>query len=315
MIDGRQPDGAESPTGEFNERMSDVTHERPAAASGTFTIGARTADPMPVTRLGFGAMRITGPGIWGEPADLDTARAVLRASVDLGVTLIDTADAYGPDVSEDLIREALHPYDGVLIATKGGLTRQGPDAWEPVGRPAYLRQCVQMSLRRLDVERIDLWQLHRVDPQVPADEQFAAIAEFQSEGLIRHVGLSEVTVEEIEAARKHVDVVTVQNHYNVANRSSEEVLDYCTQEGIGFIPWFPLGGRELAQSGSALEQIATRIGATPGQVALAWLLQRSPVVLPIPGTGSLEHLAENCAAALITLDDETIRELDALPAN
>jgi len=295
--------------------MSNPSPKQPATASGTFTIGARTTDPMPVTRLGFGAMRITGPGIWGPPTDPENARAVLRASVDLGVTLIDTADAYGPDISEDLIREALHPYDDVLIATKGGLTRQGPDAWEPVGRPAYLRQCVQMSLRRLDVERIDLWQLHRIDPQVPAEEQFAAIAEFQREGLIRHVGLSEVTVEEIEAARKHVDVVTVQNNYNVANRSSEEVLDYCTREGIGFIPWFPLGGRELAQSGSVLEQIATRIEATPGQVALAWLLQRSPVILPIPGTGSLEHLAENCAAALITLDDETVGELDALADN
>ena len=286
--------------------------DRPAAASGTFTLAAGSDDPMTVTRLGFGAMRITGKGIWGEPDDLGLARSVLRRAVDLGVDFIDTADAYGPDVSEDLIREALHPYDGVVIATKGALTRQGPDQWEPVGRPAYLRQCVQMSLRRLGVERIDLWQLHRIDPHVPADEQFAAIAEFQREGLIRHVGLSEVTVADVEAAREHFDVVTVQNHYNVANRSAEELLDYCEREGIGFIPWYPLGGRELAAPDSALSRIAERVGATPGQVALAWLLQRSPVMLPIPGTGSLSHLEENCASALLTLDPETVSELDRL---
>jgi aryl-alcohol dehydrogenase-like predicted oxidoreductase len=278
----------------------------------TFTLAARTDDPLTIHRLGFGAMRITGPGIWGPPADPDTAVAVLRRAVELGVDFIDTADAYGPDVSEDLIREALHPYDGVVIATKGGLTRQGPDAWEPVGRPAYLRQCVQMSLRRLGVDRIDLWQLHRIDPQVPADEQFGAIAEFQREGLIRHIGLSEVTIDDVVAAQRHVDVVTVQNLYNVADRSAESLLDHCETEGIGFIPWFPLGGRGLAQEGSALTRIADRLGATPGQVALAWLLQRSPVMLPIPGTGSLEHLAENCASSDLVLDDEALAELNAL---
>lgn len=277
-----------------------------------FTLAASSSDPLTVTRLGFGAMRITGPGIWGPPADHDTAIAVLRRSVELGVDLIDTADAYGPDVSEDLIREALHPYDGIVIATKGGLTRQGPDAWEPVGRPAYLRQCVQMSLRRLGVERIDLWQLHRIDPHVPADEQFGVIADMQREGLIRHVGLSEVSVDDVLAAERHFPVVSVQNLYNVADRSAEALLDHCEQRGIGFIPWFPLGGRGLAQEGSALTAIAGRLGATPGRVALAWLLQRSPVMLPIPGTGSIAHLEENCASADLVLDDATVAELNAL---
>lgn len=283
-----------------------------ASSGSTFTLAAQSTDPLTVNRLGFGAMRITGAGIWGPPADHDTAIAVLRRAVELGVDLIDTADAYGPDVSEDLIREALFPYDGILIATKGGLTRQGPDAWEPVGRPAYLRQCVQMSLRRLGVERIDLWQLHRIDPHVPADEQFGVIAEFQREGLIRHIGLSEVTVADVESARKHFDVVTVQNMYNVADRSAEELLNYSDREGIGFIPWLPLGGRHLASPESAVRQIADRVGATPGQVALAWLLQRSPVMLPIPGTGSIAHLEENCASIAIHLDSEAIAELDAL---
>lgn len=278
----------------------------------TFTLAADSDDPLTVRRLGFGAMRITGPGIWGPPADHDTAIAVLRRAVELGVDLVDTADAYGPDVSEDLIREALHPYDGIVIATKGGLTRQGPDAWEPVGRPAYLRQCVQMSLRRLGVDRIDLWQLHRIDPHIPADEQFGVIAEFQREGLVRHVGLSEVTVDDVVAAQRHFDVVTVQNLYNVADRSAESLLDFCEEQGIGFIPWFPLGGRGLAQEGSAVAGIAQRLGVTPGQVALAWLLQRSPVMLPIPGTGDLDHLAENCASRDLELDDETVAALDSL---
>lgn len=277
-----------------------------------FTLAASSPDPLAVTRLGFGAMRITGPGIWGPPADHDTAIAVLRRSVELGVDLIDTADAYGPDVSEDLIREALHPYDGVIIATKGGLTRQGPDAWEPVGRPAYLRQCVQMSLRRLGVDCIDLWQLHRIDPHVPIEDQFGVIVEFQREGLIRHIGLSQVSIAEIEQAREYFDVVTVQNLYNVGDRSDEAVLDHCEANGIGFIPWFPLGGRGLAQEGSPLTTIAQRVGATPGQVALAWLLQRSPVMLPIPGTGSIAHLEENCASADLVLDDATVAELNAL---
>jgi pyridoxine 4-dehydrogenase len=287
------------------------------AASGTFTLAAASADPMTVRRLGFGAMRITGPGIWGDPADHDTAIAVLRRAVELGVDFIDTADSYGPEVSEDLIREALHtggsdPYNGVLIATKGGLTRQGPDEWAAVGRPEYLRQCVQMSLRRLGVERIDLWQLHRIDPLVPRDEQFDVIRAMQSEGLIRHVGLSEVSVEEVTAAQKFVDVVSVQNLYNVANRASEELLAHSTANGIGFIPWFPLGNRELVSTDGPLGAIAARLECTPSQVALAWLLQHSPVMLPIPGTGSLGHLNENCGGAEIELDAAAVSELNAL---
>lgn len=286
--------------------------QQPVTSSGTFTLGANGSDPLTVRRLGFGAMRITGDGIWGDPPDHDTAIAVLRRAVELGVDFIDTADAYGPDVSENLIREALHPYDDVIIATKGGLTRQGPDQWEPVGRPAYLRQCVQMSLRRLGVDRIDLWQLHRIDPHVPTAEQFGEIAELQREGLIRHVGLSEVTVDDVRAAREHFDVVSVQNLYNVGARTSEELLQYSQERGIGFIPWFPLGGRALVAADSPLAAIAARVGATPGQVALAWLLRHSPVMLPIPGTGSIAHLEDNCAAALVELDDATKAELDRL---
>ena len=285
---------------------------QPVLSSGTFTLGANGSDPLTVRRLGFGAMRITGDGIWGDPPSHDTAIAVLRRAVELGVDFIDTADAYGPDVSENLIREALHPYDHVIIATKGGLTRQGPDQWEPVGRPAYLRQCVQMSLRRLGVERIDLWQLHRIDPQVPMEEQFGEIANLQREGLIRHVGLSEVSVDDVRAAREHFEVVSVQNLYNVSDRSSEELLQFSQQNGIGFIPWFPLGGRTLVTGNGPLSAIADRVGATPGQVALAWLLRHSPVMLPIPGTGSIAHLEDNCGGALVQLDDATKTELDRL---
>lgn len=273
-------------------------------ATATFTLGASGEDPMTVRRLGFGAMRITGPGIWGEPADLDVARSVLRRSIELGVNFIDTADSYGPEVSERLIREALHPYTDVLIATKGGLTRQGPDQWAPVGRPEYLRQCVQMSLRRLGVDRIDLWQLHRIDPAVPAEDQFGVINDMVNEGLIRHVGLSEVSVDDVIAAGEFLDVVSVQNLYNVSNRQSEELVNYATEHGIGFIPWFPLGNRALVADDGPLGATAQRLGCTPGQVALAWLLQHSPVMLPIPGTGSLAHLAENCEAANVKLDDE-----------
>jgi len=280
----------------------------------TFTIAAQSTDPLTVQRLGFGAMRITGPGIWGPPADHDTAIAVLRRAVDLGIDFIDTADAYGPDVSEDLIREDLHPYGDVIIATKGALTRQGPDQWEPVGRPAYLRQCVLMSLRRLGVDRIDLWQLHRIDPLVPLDEQFGVIADMQREGLIRHVGLSEVTVDDVLAAERHFPVATVQNLYNVADRSAEALLQHCQANGIGFIPWFPLGGRNREEQSASVAQIAERVGATPGQVALAWLIQHSPVTLPIPGTGSLAHLEENCASRDLVLDDATMAELDAVAA-
>lgn len=278
-----------------------------AAAAGQFLIGGDLA----VHRLGFGAMRITGKGIWGEPASRAGALATLRRLPELGVNLIDTADSYGPEVSENLIREALHPYPGMLVATKGGLTRHGPDVWAPLGRPEYLRQCVLMSLRRLGVERIDLWQLHRIDAKVPRDEQFAAIAQMRQEGLIRHVGLSEVGVEEIEAARRHFPVATVQNLYNLANRQSEAIVDYCAAHGIGFIPWFPLAAGALAGPGSVLSTIADKLHASNGQVALAWLLKRAPVMLPIPGTSSVEHLQENVAAAQLTLTDEDYAALEA----
>ena len=277
------------------------------AASGTFRIGG----DLEVHRLGYGAMRITGQGVWGPPADLEGARAVLRRAVELGVNFIDTADSYGPYVSEDLIREALHPYDGVLVATKGGLTRSGPDTWEQVGRAEYLRQCVEMSLRRLDVERIDLWQLHRIDAKTPVGESLGAIKELQDAGKIRHVGLSEVTVAEIEQARQLIDVVSVQNLYNVSNRASEEVVNYCDREGIAFIPWFPVAAGELARPGGVLDAIAKDHDATHAQLALAWLLRRSPVILPIPGTSSIAHLEENLGAAAVELSDA---EYDALTA-
>ena len=276
------------------------------SASGQFKIGGDLA----INRLGFGAMRITGKGIWGDPPDPAAARATLKRVPELGINLIDTADSYGPYVSEDLIREVLHPYKNVVVATKAGLTRQGPDIWLPLGRPEYLRQCTLMSLRRLGQERIDLWQLHRIDPKVPRDEQFEAIASMQKEGLIRHVGLSEVNVEEIEAARKYFTVATVQNLYNLANRQSEKVLDYCDRHGIGFIPWFPLAAGELTGPGSVIAGVAARHKASNGQIALAWLLKRSKVMLPIPGTGSVHHLEENAAAATIQLSDADFDALD-----
>ena len=284
-----------------------MTTATSVAQSGTFSLGG----DLPVTRLGYGAMRIVGKGVWGPPADEDTAIAVLRRAVELGVDLIDTADSYGPYLSEDLIRKALHPYDGVLIATKGGLTRSGPDVWEQVGRPEYLRQCVEMSLRRLDVEQIGLYQLHRFDAQVPVEESLGALKELQDAGKIKHIGISEVTVAEIEQARKVVDVATVQNLYNLGNRQSEEVLQHCEAEGIGFMPWFPVAAGELARPGGILDEIAKDHDATHAQLALAWLLRRSPVMLPIPGTGSLAHLEENCAAAQVELTDA---EYDALTA-
>ncbi|MCX5512145.1 oxidoreductase [Kaistia algarum] len=276
-----------------------------AAPSGSFTLG-----DIPVTRLGFGAMRITGPGIWGEPKDVAEAKRTLARVPELGIDLIDTADSYGPYVSEDLIAEVLSPYKGLVVATKGALTRHGPDVWRVLGRPEYLRQCVLMSLRRLRVERIDLWQLHRIDPKVPREDQFGVIADMQKEGLIRHVGLSEVTIEEIQAAEKFFPVVSVQNQYNLVDRKSETVLDYCTNKKIGFIPWAPLASGRLAAPGSVLTKIADKLGATPGQVALAWLLKRSPVMLPIPGTGSVAHLEENVAAAALALSDEDFAALD-----
>ncbi|ADV66418.1 aldo/keto reductase [Deinococcus maricopensis] len=278
-----------------------------AQASGTFTIGG----DLTVHRLGFGAMRVTGPGIWGDPQDPQEARRTLARLPELGVNFIDTADSYGPAVSEELLRDTLHPYTDTVIATKGGLTRTGPDVWIPVGRPEYLRQAVHLSLRRLGVDRLDLWQLHRIDPTVPRDEQFSVIADMQREGLIRHVGLSEVTVEEIQAAQQHFTVATVQNLYNLVNRKSEDVLDHCEREGIGFIPWFPLAAGNLARPGSVLDTVAHQLGATPSQVALAWVLRRSAVMLPIPGTGKVKHLEENVAAADLQLSDEDFNALNA----
>jgi pyridoxine 4-dehydrogenase len=278
----------------------------PNAASGVFKIGG----DLPVHRLGFGAMRITGPGIWGDPKDPASARRVLRKAVDLGVNFIDTADSYGPEVSERLIAEALHPYPkGLVIATKGGLTRAGPEQWAPVGRPEYLRQCVELSLRRLKLDCIDLYQLHRIDPQVPAAESLGALKDLQQAGKIRHIGLSEVSVKEIEQAKKTVKIVSVQNHYNLSTRQSEAVLDYCTKHELGFIPWFPLAAGEIARPGGTLDQAAKRHGATVSQLALAWLLQKSPVVLPIPGTSSTEHLAENMGAADVSLTESEWKEI------
>lgn len=281
-----------------------------ASASGTFKIGG----DLEVTRLGFGAMRIVGPGRWGEPGDRAEVLRVLRRLPELGVDFVDTADSYGPFVSEDLIREALHPYGRVVVATKGGFTRQGPNVWTEVGRPAYLRQCVQMSLRRLGVERIDLYQLHRIDPLEDRGAQFAELKAFQDEGLVRHLGLSEVSVAEIEAAREVFDVTTVQNRFNLVDRSAQDVLDYCEREGIGFIPWFPLASGELAAPGGVAAEVAAAHDATPGQVALAWLLQRSPVMLPIPGTSSVAHLEENVAAAALTLSEAEMAQLEAAAA-
>jgi pyridoxine 4-dehydrogenase len=277
-------------------------------SSGTFAVGG----DLPVHRLGFGAMRITGPGIWGEPADRDGAIALLRRVVELGVDFIDTADSYGPFVSEDLIREALHPYDGVVIATKGGLTRQGPDKWAPVGSPYYLRQCVEMSLRRLGVDCIDLYQLHRIDTSVHLEDQLGALRTLQEQGKIRHLGLSQVSVEELAAAREVIEVTTVQNLYNLGDRSSEDVLDACESDGIGFIPWFPVAAGPLARPDGPLAGIVTRTGIPAAQLSLAWLLRRAPVMLPIPGTSSTAHLEENCAAASVTLDDATFADLSAL---
>ena len=280
--------------------MATTTLERPAERSGTFTIGG----DMPVHRLGFGSMQLTGPGVWGNPKDPAEAVRVLKRAVELGVTLIDTADSYGPYVAEDLIRKALHPYPtDLVIATKAGLTRGGPGKWDPVGRPEYLRQEAEMSLRRLGVDRIDLFQLHRIDPQVPLAEQVGELARLQQEGKIRHIGLSEVTVDQLKQAQRYATIVTVQNKYNLEERTAEPLLDHAAKHGIGFIPWYPLATGGLAKEGSALTQMAKRLHATPSQLALAWLLHRSPVMLPIPGTSKVKHLEENMAAAAITLSD------------
>jgi aryl-alcohol dehydrogenase-like predicted oxidoreductase len=279
----------------------------PAAQSGTFRIGG----DLPMHRLGFGAMRLTGKGIWGEPEDRDEAIRVLRRSLELGITFIDTADSYGPEVSERLIAEALYPYPkGLVIATKAGFRRPGPGQWVEDGRPEYLRERVEGSLRRLRLERIDLLQLHRIDPKVPLEDQLGALTRLQQEGKIHHLGLSEVSVAQIQAARQLAEIVTVQNLYNLSNRKSEDVLDYSEAEGIGFIPWFPLATGDLARPGGPLARAAERLHAEPSQVALAWLLHRSPVMLPIPGTSRVKHLEENTAAALLELDEETLRELD-----
>ena len=266
----------------------------------TITIGR----DLTVNRMGYGAMRITGNGVWGEPKDLDGARKVLKRVVELGINFIDTADSYGPEVSERLIGEALAPYaKGVVIATKAGLTRQGPDKWLPVGRPEYLAQQVEMSLRRLKTERLELWQLHRIDSKVAVEESLGIIKKLQEQGKIRHVGLSEVKVPEIQKARGIIDIVSVQNKYNISDRAHEDVVDYCTKEGLAFIPWFPVAAGKLAQPGGALDQAAKEHGATVGQLSLAWLLRRSPMMLPIPGTTSIAHLEENLAAAKVQLSD------------
>lgn len=277
-----------------------------AAKSGTFTIGGKAT----VHRLGFGAMRVTGDGVWGPPKDKAEAMATLRRVPQLGVDFIDTADAYGPEISEDLLREALHPYDGLLIATKGGLTRSGPNRWTPKGDPDYLIGAAKKSRERLKVGTIALWQLHTVDPDVPQDEQFAAIKSLLADGVIAQAGLSNVSVKEIEAARKVFPVATVQNQYNLVTRRSEDVLNYCEKHGIGFIPWYPLAAGDLARPGSLLDGIARKHKATPAQIALAWVLKRSPVMLPIPGTGKVKHLEENVAAADIMLSDEDFAALD-----
>jgi pyridoxine 4-dehydrogenase len=285
-----------------------MTNSVNAKASGTFRLGG----DLPVNRLGFGAMRITGEGIWGEPKDAETSKRVLQRAVELGVDFIDTADSYGPEVSERLIGEALAPYKaGVIVATKAGLTRQGPNEWLPVGRPEYLQQQVEMSLRRLKLERIDLWQLHRIDPKVPVEESLGVIAKLQKQGKIRHVGLSEVKPDEIEQARKVIEIVSVQNQYNIGDRKHDDVVDYCTKENIAFIPWFPVAAGKLAQKGGPLDAAAKKHGVTVGQLSLAWLLHRSPVILPIPGTSSVEHLEENVAAGAVKLSDAEWAAIEA----
>ena len=280
-----------------------------AHPSGTFQLGG----DLPVTRLGYGAMQITGDGVWGEPKDRAAAVAVLRRAVELGVTFIDTADSYGPNVSEEIIREALHPYaDDVVVATKAGLTRTGPGEWIPVGRPAYLKQQVELSLRRLGVEQIDLIQLHRIDGEVPIADQVGAFKELQEQGKVRHIGLSEVSVAQLEEAQETAEIVSVQNLFNLTDRSAEALLDHATAEGIAFIPWFPLATGGLVKDGGPLAVLAKQHDATPSQLALAWLLKRSPVMLPIPGTSSVAHLEDNLGAAAIELTDEEFAALDAV---
>jgi pyridoxine 4-dehydrogenase len=289
----------------FTKAATLMSNDISATRSGTFKIGG----DIEINRLGFGAMRITGRGVWGEPLDRAGALRTLRRLPELGVNFIDTADSYGPDVSEQFIREALHPYAGMLVATKAGFTRSGPDRWKPQGRPDHLIQQAHKSRRQLGVDQIGLWQLHRIDPKTPRDEQFGAIKSLLDDGVILHAGLSEVSVADIQAASKVFKVSTVQNRYNLVDRASEDVLDYCTNNGIGFIPWFPLAAGDLAKPGSLLDNIAKSSGATPSQIALAWLLKRSKIMLPIPGTSRVPHLEENVAAAAVDLSDEQFAAL------
>ena len=295
----------------FRRTVVKVTAEKSVAqASGTFTLGG----DLTVNRLGFGAMRLTGKGVWGPPADREECVRVLRRAVELGVNFIDTADSYGPYISEKLIRKALHPYDGLVIATKAGLLRTGPDVWIPLGNPSYLRQELEMSLRRLGVETIDLFQLHRIDPNFPLADQVGELVKFKNEGKIRHIGLSEIDVDQLKAAQQITEIVSVQNMYNLSARGAEPLLDFATSQGVGFIPWFPLASGPLAAADGPLQRIAANHDASPSQLALAWLLKRSPVMLPIPGTSKVAHLEENVAAAEITLTDEEYETLAAAGA-
>lgn len=287
--------------------MTDTT-TRPATAAGTFSLGG----DLTVNRLGYGTMQLTGEGVWGEPDDRDGAIRLIKRAAELGVNFFDSADAYGPDVTDTLLREALHPYDDIVIATKVGQTRQGPGEWTPTGVPAYLRQQVELGLRRLAVERIDLLQLHRIDPTVPFEDQIGELRKLQDEGKIRHIGLSQVSVAEVEAAQKIAPIASVQNLYNLTDRSSEDLLDWSTEHGVAFIPWFPLATGALSKEDGPLTQLAERHDATPSQLALAWLLKRSPVMLPIPGTSSIEHLEDNLQGATIELTDDEFEELSAV---
>lgn len=288
--------------------MAAVQVDRLAEKSGTFVLGG----DLVVNRLGFGTMRLTGEGVWGEPSDHEEAIAVLRRAVELGINLLDTADSYGPEVAERLIAEALYPYPtDLVIATKAGFQRPGPDRWVEDGRPEHLREACEGSLRRLKLERIDLYQLHRIDPKVPMEDQITTLLDLQRQGKVRHLGLSEVTVEQIEAVRRLAPIVSVQNRYNLVERKSEDVLEYCTHEGLGFIPWFPLATGNLADLGGPLARWAERLAAQPSQIALAWLLRKSPVMLPIPGTSQVKHLEEDVAAAVLELDDSIMQELES----
>jgi pyridoxine 4-dehydrogenase len=290
-----------------NQKSAVTRDQTPAEKAGEFLIGG----DLPVRRLGFGSMRITGDGIWGEPANRAEAVRVLRRAVELGINFVDTADSYGPGVSEEIIAEALYPYPaGLVIATKGGFVRPGPDQWVESGKPEHLKSACEGSLHRLRLDRIDLYQLHRIDPKVPADDQIGTLKDLQAQGKIKHIGLSEVSVSQIRRARTIVPIVSIQNRYSVADRGSEDVLEYCEQQNMGFIPWFPLAAGRVSRADSPIRHVAAQLRATPSQVALAWLLARSPVILPIPGTSRVEHLEENVAAAGLKIDRKELQELD-----